>query len=59
MDPATIALIAQFAIQFGIPAGRALVALFSIKDPTPADWEKVFLLAEQSYKEQVPDSKLP
>lgn len=42
MTPATIAIIAQFAIQYGIPAAQELIALFKKPDATIADVETMF-----------------
>ena len=38
-------IIAQFAIQFGLPAAQELVKLFQKSNPTQADWDAVFALA--------------
>lgn len=42
MTPATIAIIAQFAIQYGIPAAQDLIALFKNQNATIADVEAMF-----------------
>lgn len=39
---ATAIIIAQFAIQYGIPAAQELAALFEKPNPTAADWALVF-----------------
>ncbi|MGD0650954.1 MAG: hypothetical protein ABSA97_07420 [Verrucomicrobiia bacterium] len=39
MPVATIILIAQFAMQFGVPAAQQLIALFSKTTITQADWD--------------------
>jgi hypothetical protein len=46
MDAATIALIIQFALKYGVPAAQALLALFVKKDPTQADWDDIFAKAK-------------
>lgn len=53
MSPATIAIIAQFAIQYGIPAALKLVALFEKKDATVEDVKAAFALAHKSYEEYI------
>jgi hypothetical protein len=39
---ATAIIIAQFAIQYGIPAAQELTALFQKPNPTVADWQVVW-----------------
>ena len=51
MDPATISLIAQFAIQFGIPAAQHLIALYEKPNATIEDVKAAFALAHKSYEE--------
>lgn len=46
-------IIAQFAIQYGIPAAQALVALFNKPSPTAEDWNTVFALVKP-YESYVP-----
>lgn len=45
----TAVIIAQFAIQFGIPAAQKLVALLNNPNPTQADWDAVWALAAKPY----------
>lgn len=52
-------LIASILLKYGPEAARLLVNIFKLKDPTPADWETLFAVAEKSYFDLVPDSKLP
>jgi hypothetical protein len=59
MSPATIAIIAQFAIQYGIPAALKLVSLFEKKDATVEDVKAAFSLAHKSYEEYVAGAMLP
>ena len=51
MTPATISLIAQFAISFGIPAALELIELFHKKDATLEDVKATFQLAHKHYEE--------
>lgn len=51
MNPQTIALIAQFAIEFGLPAAAKLIALFEKKDATIADVKAAFADAHTAYEE--------
>lgn len=46
-------IIIQYAIRYGLPAARALIELFSIAEPTVADWEKLFAISEKSYEDYV------
>ncbi len=39
-------IIAQFAIQYGIPAASELAALFEKPNPTAADWALVWAKAQ-------------
>ena len=39
---ATAIIVAQFALQYGIPCAQELVALFNKPNPTAADWAVVF-----------------
>lgn len=57
MDPATISLIVQFALQYGIPAARKLVELFHTEKPTTEQWEAVFAPAEKSYGDYIAEAK--
>lgn len=59
MSPATIALIANFAIQFGFPAALKLIALFEKKDATVEDVKAAFALAHKSYEDYVNGTALP
>jgi len=47
MDAATIALILQYTIKFGIPAGEAVVKLFQTPNPTQADWDRAFAASKK------------
>lgn len=55
MDPATIAIIVQFAIKYGPDAAEALVTLFSKgTPPTQEDWTALFAKARaKSYDDYV------
>lgn len=52
----SVIIIAQFAIQYGIPAAQKLIALFEVQSPTAAQWAEVFALAEKPYSAYVPTS---
>ena len=43
-------IIAQFAIQYGIPAAQKLAALFAREAPTNDDWLQVWALCEKPYE---------
>lgn len=43
------AIIALYAIRFGIPAAKELASLFAKPEPTDADWNKVWSLSDKSY----------
>jgi hypothetical protein len=49
MDPLTITLIIQAMLRFGPAVARELVALFSKKEITQADWDSIFAKAEKPY----------
>lgn len=55
MDPATIAIIVQFAIKYGPDAAEALVALFhKTTPPTQEEWTALFAKArEHTYDDYV------
>lgn len=42
-------IIAQFALQYGIPAARELLALLRTPNPTAEQWQKVWDTAEKGY----------
>lgn len=47
--PPAILLIVQYALQFGIPAALEIVKLFQKTNPTLADWEAAFAVAQTPY----------
>jgi hypothetical protein len=49
LNAETIALLARFAIEFGLPAARKLIDLFEKKDATIADVRAAFAAAHTSY----------
>ena len=49
----TAILIVQSLIKYGPEVARAIAAIFQKSDPTPAEWEAVFKLAEKSYDDYV------
>lgn len=51
MTPATIAILAQFAVQFGLPAAIKLIDLFKKRDATVEDVSAAFALARKAYEE--------
>jgi hypothetical protein len=51
MDPATIALIAQFALKYGPDAAMALHALFTTANPTPEMWGTLWVAMKKNYSE--------
>ena len=51
MSPATIALIIEFSIKYGIPAAQKIIALFEKQDATIADVQAAFAAAHKSYEE--------
>lgn len=59
MSPAIITLIAQFAVEFGIPAARRLVAMYQKTDETVSveEWNAIFDLAKKSEDEYVNEAK--
>jgi hypothetical protein len=59
MDPATIALIAQFALRYGPEAAMALHSLFTTANPTPAQWNTLFTSMKQSYSQATGLPPLP
>ena len=46
-------IIAQFAIQYGIPAAQKLIALFAKEAPSNDDWLQVWALCEKPYEAYV------
>lgn len=50
MNPATISLLTQFAINFGIPAALKIAALFQKKEATIEDVIAAFSAAHASYE---------
>ena len=44
-------IIAEALLKFGPALARGLMELFAKPEPTAADWEKIFQLAEKSYEE--------
>lgn len=48
MNPA-ILVILQYAVQYGIPAALEIVKLFQKPNPTLADWEAAFAVAQTPY----------
>lgn len=46
MNPALVGLVIEFALKYGLPAAREIVALIHNPNPTIADWGKVFDAAE-------------
>jgi hypothetical protein len=50
MNPALIGLLIQFALQYGIPAARDIVALLNKPNPTAEDWNTMFVNAEVNAK---------
>ncbi len=62
MELATVTLIAQFALKFGVPAALALAELFAKKEATIEDVRKAFALAHTSYDQYealVPGGPVP
>lgn len=51
MNPATISLLIQFAIKFGIPAAVQIAALFQKKEATIEDVQAAFGRAHKSYED--------
>lgn len=51
MTPSTIAILAQFAIQFGLPAALKLIDLYRKRDATIEDVHAAFSAAYKSYEE--------
>lgn len=49
--------IIEALIKYGPGLARELVAIFQKQDPTPADWDKVFLAAEKSYEDYINEAK--
>lgn len=49
MDPATIALIVNAAITYGIPFAQQVIGLFSKKEVTQADWDALWASAATPY----------
>lgn len=49
MSPATIALLVQFSLQYGIPAAIKVAELFQKKDATVDDVIVAFKLAKKPY----------
>ena len=49
----TAILIAQALLKYGPAVARGIAELFEKPNPTLADWEKVFVLAEKSYDDYV------
>jgi len=50
MNPALIGLVIEFAIKYGIPAARDIVALIHKPNPTAEDWSKMFDSVESNAK---------
>lgn len=59
MTSATIALIAQFAIQYGIPAAQELIALLKKPDADIADVEALFLKIKTYDSYNIPNLPVP
>jgi len=53
MSPVVIELIATALIKYGPPLAKALYDLFQTKEPTPAQWNALFALAEKNYDDYV------
>ena len=53
MDPVTISLIVGALIRYGPSLAREIQLLFTKKEVTQEDWDKVFSLAEKSYDSYV------
>lgn len=52
MNPATL-LIAEALIKYGPALAKALIAIFKKDNPTEADWNALFAVAEKSYDDYV------
>lgn len=50
------AIIALYAIRFGIPAAKELALLFAKPEPTAEDWNKVWTLSDKSFEDYVGDA---
>lgn len=59
MTPATIVLIAQFAVQYGIPAAQELIALLKKPDATIADVEALFAKVKSYDSYNIPNLPVP
>lgn len=50
----TAIIIAQFILQYGLPAFQKIIELTSQKtEPTPEQWAAVWALAEKSYEDYI------
>lgn len=61
MDPATISLIAGFAIKYGIPAAQKLIELYQEAgaEISLEQWNKVFEPAQKSYAQYIAEASSP
>lgn len=59
MTPAMIALIAQYALEYGLPAARKLVELFRTPAPTWDQWDDIFALSEKPFDDYVKPTPTP
>lgn len=59
MTPATIAMIAQLMIDFGVPTARKFVELLRKPAPTWDDWDDVFAQAEKPFDDYVKPTPTP
>lgn len=60
MDPATIALILQFALKYGPDLGLTIYSLFKQTTPiTDAQWQALFTQMKQSYSQATGLPPLP
>ena len=50
MNPALVGLVIEFALKYGLPAAREIVALLHNPAPSIADWDKMFDAAETNAK---------
>ena len=53
MTPAVAGLILQALVTYGPTVARTINDIFKKTEITPADWDKVFDLAEKSYADYV------
>jgi len=52
-----VMLVAQYALQYGIPAAQKLVALFRKESVTEEDWNELFAISQKGHDQYIAEAQ--